>query len=88
MNAINLSPELIEKLGLSQELIEKIGRSTMYILIGIGPDGTRCSWVANPVVPEHWLMPGEMGFVVQPLDSKMRYTDPDEKNLIPSPKFL
>ena len=40
-----------------------------YLLIAIAADGrARCSFTSIPVVPPDFTRPGEIAFVVQPLD--------------------
>lgn len=39
-----------------------------YLVIAIGPGGnTRCIFTTTPEIPENWVQPGEVAFVIQPL---------------------
>jgi hypothetical protein len=46
----------------------------VYILIFIGPEGTRWLQTMNPEVPEDLIRPGEMAFTVHPLDFKAKHS--------------
>ncbi len=44
-----------------------------YLLIAIGPNGARCGITTQSTVPDEFVQPGEVAFVVQPLDIRARH---------------
>lgn len=46
-----------------------------YILMAFGADGSvRCSQTTTPYVPDDFPKPGEVAFLIQPMDIKARHS--------------
>jgi len=54
----------------------------IYILIAIGPEGARCAQTMTPEVPEDFVRPGEIAFIVVPIDIKTKHDHLIEKSNI------
>jgi hypothetical protein len=46
----------------------------MYLLIAVGATGTRVAQTTTPRVPEGFVGPGEVAFVVEALDCSIMHT--------------
>lgn len=55
----------------------------VYLLIGVGADGDiRIRQTTVSEVPENFVMPGEIAFVIQPLDIKARHMHEIQERMI------